>query len=195
MWQRQSQKRLTGTLGEAALLLDSILRSGTQQQVEIELMKLGCSKTSLFCTINCSKGLKVQDLYLICILRTSPTDLFVSAPTPFPSAQNRHFMENPSDRYIESPLGPRRRNQAAEPDEEAATLVLHHLAPPSSDWSNLKILLLQHPFGAGILPRLDVVVCYKGTCIGSKFGRPGPLFFASNVSPFLTFVDRCHYHT
>lgn len=56
--------------------------------------KMSFSKDNLYCTINCKKGLKVQDMYLVGILRIGNT-LHISEKTSFPlsSSKRRSIIE------------------------------------------------------------------------------------------------------
>lgn len=53
---------------------------------------MSSTKDQIFCTINCEKGLKVQDLYLIGILKVDNV-IYISDDTPFPvSSSKRRIM-------------------------------------------------------------------------------------------------------
>ncbi|XP_049849381.1 uncharacterized protein LOC126318613 isoform X2 [Schistocerca gregaria] len=54
----------------------------------IKITKVGTSKDRLYCTIDCIKGLKVQNLILVGILRIGDT-LYVSPYTPFPPPSSK----------------------------------------------------------------------------------------------------------
>lgn len=69
---------------EPSLLLDAHPISLTRASIDIQLIRVGYSKAGPFFTIHCNKGLKVQDLFLVCILKLEQR-LFVSDPTFFPS--------------------------------------------------------------------------------------------------------------
>ena len=73
---------------EPSLLLDAHPISLTRSSIDIQLIRLGFSKAGPFFTIQCNKGLKVQDLFLVCVLKLDHR-LFISDPTFFPSRDTK----------------------------------------------------------------------------------------------------------
>lgn len=69
-----------------------ILPTIKKDEAPIWFVKMSSTKDQIFCTINCEKGLKVQDLYLIGILKVDNT-IYISDETPFPvSSSKRRIM-------------------------------------------------------------------------------------------------------
>ena len=179
VWHRAGKLgAVRGASPEPALILDAHSNSLLRHSIEIELQKLYCSKTELYCTINCNKGLKVQDLFLVCILRYGP-HLLVSERTPFPSAHARKAgLSEASERIRSSPFETRRSASHSSSSAAAAASSLSSLAaestsllaagapltrqarlssPPLS-YATLRSSLLVHPMGATIADKLELAL-------------------------------------
>lgn len=159
VWHRTGR----GSSHGPVLVLDDPAHSHSlaPQSVQIELQKLSASKTELYCTINCNKGLKVQDLFLVCILRFG-SHLFVSGRTPFPSAHARKGTSAGARERRErvSPfMAPARQIAGASSSTRGAPST----PPPSA--VALRALLLAQPLGATISDHLDRVLSSKSTLL------------------------------
>lgn len=77
----------------------------------MRLEKLGVNKNRIYCTIDCDKGLKVQKLFLIGILKIN-NKLYISDETQFPppsskrKVQSEQRSSSPYSRSPEAPLSP-----------------------------------------------------------------------------------------
>lgn len=118
----------------------------------ITLDRLGCAKCEIFCTINCEKGLKVQDLFVIGILRIGGK-LYVSEQTPFPvsSSKKKHVDEYPTSRGSSPYEGkPSPKRVQTEPP------------PGLSTWLELEAFLVKNFWnGTTLIDHINTILRYQ----------------------------------
>lgn len=68
----------------------------------MRLEKLGVNKNRIYCTIDCDKGLKVQKLFLVGILKVNNV-LYISDETQFPPPSSKRKVLSVNDSRISSP--------------------------------------------------------------------------------------------
>lgn len=107
VWHRTGSVKTTpsGPQPEPTLILDAYHPNANRPNIDFKLLRVSLAKSGPFFTIQGNKGLKVHDLYLVCVLQLGST-LYVSHPTAFPSSESRRSAMHNAEESPPSPQSP-----------------------------------------------------------------------------------------
>jgi len=107
VWHRTGSVKTTpsGPQPEPTLILDAYHPNANRPNIDFKLLRVSLAKSGPFFTIQGNKGLKVHDLFLVCVLQLGST-LYISHPTAFPSSESRRSAMHNADESPPSPQSP-----------------------------------------------------------------------------------------